>query len=198
MMKDEGGTPTFPILLPPFSCLSCLGLLVMVVEGETSGSKSIHRELRRINEAGDPLRRGQGKGKAGEQRKRGARRKGTFPCGRPERCFSKGPSGHSWAYSCNLSALILNEFRRIGRGGQKKDRRGGLIPGSIVQIRRADDLGIPSTPLSVCLCITILLGCASIRAIAWIRRRIFRISRAVRRQPFPPSQHPTIDLESTV
>ena len=83
-MKDEGGTPTVPILLPPFFCLFCLGLLTMVVEGGTSGGKSIHRELRRINEAGDPLRRGQGEGKAGEQRKRRAPRQGTSPCGRPE------------------------------------------------------------------------------------------------------------------
>jgi hypothetical protein len=25
-IKDEGGTPTVPILLPPFFCLSCLGI----------------------------------------------------------------------------------------------------------------------------------------------------------------------------
>ena len=66
-MNDEGGTPTVPILLPPFSCLSCLGLLLMVVEGQTSGGKSIHREFGRINEAGDPLRRGQGEGKANDE-----------------------------------------------------------------------------------------------------------------------------------
>jgi hypothetical protein len=84
-INDEGAQS--PDSSAPILLSICLGLLVMVVEVETSAGQSIHRELGRINEAGDPLGRGEGEGNTGEtEEEESTKERHLSLCGFPGAC----------------------------------------------------------------------------------------------------------------